>query len=88
MSKQNEWEIDIRPLIEQIDDDYWKHIDLQTEGLVLDWFYAYWRLALQILPDANKIEYLSMVSMTPEKLQQMIRESRRDTKPVEKGQQD
>ena len=88
MSKRREWTTDIRPLIEQIDDDYWSHIDLQTEGMVLDWFKAYWRLALQILPDDNKIELLSYVNLTPELLQHMIRESRRDPKPVEEGQQD
>jgi len=56
--------------------------------MVLDWFKAYWRLALQILPDDNKIELLSYVNLTPELLQHMIRESRRDPKPVEKGQSD
>ena len=88
MSKHKEWTTDIRPLIEQIDDDYWSHIDLQTEGCVLDWYKAYWRLALQILTDENKIELLSYVNLTPELLQHMIRESRRDPKPVEEGQQD
>jgi len=88
VSKRREWAIDSRPLIEQIDDDYWSHIDLQTEGMVLDWFKAYWRLALQILPDDNKIELLSYVNLTPELLQHMIRESRRDPKPVEEGQPD
>ena len=67
-------------------DDYWSHIDLQTEGMVLDWFKAYWRLALMILPDDNKIEYLSMVNLTPELLQHMIRESRRSERDVEEGQ--
>ena len=86
MSKRREWAIDSRPLIEQIDDDYWSHIDLQTEGMVLDWFKAYWRLALQILPDMEKIELLSMVNLTPELLQHMIRESRNNPGDVEEGQ--
>ena len=75
-------------LVEQIMDDYWSHIDLQTEGCVLDWYKAYWRLALMILPDMEKIELLSMVNLTPEILQEMIRESRRDTRTVEEGQSD
>ncbi len=75
-------------LVDRIWDDYWSHIDLQTEGCLLDWFKAYWRLALEILPDMDKIEMLSMVNLTPELLQKMIRDSRRDTKPVEEGQQD
>ena len=88
MLKQDEWTLDRRELIEQITDDYWNHIDLQTEGMVLDWFKAYWRLALQILTDDNKIELLSYVNLTPELLQHMIRESRRHPKPVEEGQSD
>ena len=75
-------------LVDRIWDDYWSHIDLQTEGCVLDWFKAYWRLALEILPDMDKIEMLSMVNLTPELLQHMIRESRRNSKPVEEGQSD
>ena len=75
-------------LVDKIWDDYWSHIDLQTEGCVLDWFKAYWRLALEILPDMDKIEMLSMVNLTPELLQHMIRESRRNSKPVEEGQSD
>ena len=67
-------------------DDYWSHIDLQTEGMVLDWFIAYWRLALQILPDMEKIELLSMVNLTPEILQHMIRESRNNSGDVGEGQ--
>ena len=75
-------------LVDRIWDDYWVHMDYQTEGCVLDWFKAYWRLALEILPDMDKIEMLSMVNLTPEILQEMIRESRRDTRSVEKGQSD
>lgn len=81
-------DLKLNDLIEQIQDDYWSHIDLQTEGCVLDWFKAYWRLALQILPDEYKIEMLSMVNLTPEILQQMIRESRRVKPNVEEGQSD
>ena len=79
---------DTSRLVEQIHDDYWSHIDLQTEGMVLDWFIAYWRLALMILPDMDKIELLSMVNLTPEILQEMIRESRRNSKDLGEGQQD
>ena len=81
-------DLKLNDLIEQIQDDYWSHIDLQTEGCVLDWFKAYWRLALQILPDEYNIEMLSMVNLTPEILQQMIRESRRVKPNVEEGQSD
>ena len=80
--------LNVSALTEQILDDYWSHVDLQTEGMLLDWYIAYWRLALQILSDDYKIEMLSMVNLTPELLQKMIRDSRRDTKPVEEGQQD
>ena len=69
-------------------DDYWSHIDLQTEGCVLDWYKAYWRLALMILPDMEKIELLSMVNLTPELLQHMIRESRNNSGDVGEGQSD
>jgi hypothetical protein len=69
-------------------DDYWSHIDLQTEGCVLDWYKAYWRLALMILPDMEKIELLSMVNLTPEILQEMIRESRRNSRDLEERQSD
>jgi hypothetical protein len=75
-------------LVDRIWDDYWSHIDLQTEGCVLDWFKAYWRLALEILPDMDKIEMLSMVNLTPELLQHMIRESRRHKSDVAEGQSD
>jgi hypothetical protein len=74
--------------VDKIWDDYWSHIDLQTEGCVLDWFKAYWRLALEILPDMDKIEMLSMVNLTPEILQEMIRASRKHSRDVEEGQSD
>ena len=45
----------------------------------MDWFVAYWRLAVMILPN-DYLTYLeNMKSMTPERLQQIIQETKGKT---------
>ena len=68
-------------LSEQIVDDYWSHIELQTEGCIMDWFVAYWRLAVMILPNDYLTYIENMKSMTPERLQQIIQETKGKTEP-------
>ena len=61
-----------KTLSDQIVDDYWSHIELQTEGCVLDWYKAYWRLAMMILDKDERAYIKRMTSMTPELLQKII----------------
>ena len=71
-------------LSEQIVDDYWQHIDYQTEGMIMDWFVAYWRLAVMILPNDYLTYIQNLKSMTPERLQQIIAE----TQPRDQASED
>ncbi len=70
-----------KTLSEQVYDDFWSHIEFQQEGCIMDWFVAYWRLAMMFLSEED-IEYIAnMKSMTPERLQQIIRETQTSHNP-------